>query len=464
MSTRRKIAGWILAVAGPALLTAIFSIFPVALQLPLQMVIFMAVSVLVALIGGRWPAILGALLSSLLTNWFFTEPTHTFTISSPQNTATLIIFVAVASAVAAVVDSLAVKTNQAMRAQAESHALLELSTMMLSTTDQLKELISRAPDMFGAKQAAIVHRHDTRSPWQVVESTEGFDLADTHTVKEPVDEDHLLVLTMEGIHFDQQRLLSAFASHAKAVLIQRNLREAAAQADHLERDNKTRTALLSAVGHDLRTPLAGIKAAASSLLQPQITFTPEDQTELLRAIDYSADRLEALIGNLLDMSRIQVGALSTHPELVSVAEILEGTIPTLSGPVTWDPQEAAVIAYTDPGLLDRVVANLSENALRYSPANKPVRILVSHTPSWIEIRVVDQGPGVTDNDFERIFQPFQRFTDVPDRNGLGLGLAVAKGLTEGMGGTLEAEETPGGGLTMVIGLPTQAENLRQAQN
>jgi two-component system sensor histidine kinase KdpD len=277
-----------------------------------------------------------------------------------------------------------------------------------------------------------------------------FDFEDTDGV-------HELALQPPGLGADQRRLFDAFAAHAGAILQRQELQRSADSAAQLARDNLARTALLSAVSHDLRTPLAGIKAAIGSLRSTEVVWSAEDRAELMEAIEESADRLDALIGNLLSMSRLQTGNLVAHPAPVDLGEVIPTTLAGLSAPdrTTWriDPDARNVVA--DAGLLDRVLANITENALRYQPGGEPVSVTASRVADRVEIRVVDSGPGVPTEEQERIFQPFQRHGDVPSGDGLGLGLAVARGLTEAMSGTVGAEATPGGGLTMVITLPTR---------
>jgi two-component system sensor histidine kinase KdpD len=250
-------------------------------------------------------------------------------------------------------------------------------------------------------------------------------------------------------------LLAAFAAHAGAILQRRTLQQAAGEAKALARDSSARTALLSAVSHDLRTPLAGIKAAIGSLRSTEVTFSPEDQAELEAAIEDSADRLDALIGNLLDMSRLQAGALVAAPRPVDLGEVVPAAVAAVTEPdrLDWHVDEAARLVEADPGLLDRVLGNVLENALRHQPPPGHVRVSTSALAGRTQVRVCDTGPGVPEEDRERIFLPFQRHGDAPSGDGVGLGLAVARGLAEAMGGEVAAEETPGGGLTMVIELP-----------
>ncbi|WP_237547013.1 ATP-binding protein, partial [Streptomyces sp. SID161] len=209
----------------------------------------------------------------------------------------------------------------------------------------------------------------------------------------------------------------------------------------------------AAVSHDLRTPLAGIKAAVTSLRSDDVAWSEEDQAELLEGIEEGADRLDHLVGNLLDMSRLQTGTVTPLIREIDVDEVVPmalGGVPEDS--VDLDVPETLPMVAVDPGLLERSVANLVENAVKYSPRGRRVLVSASAIADRVEVRVVDRGPGVPDEAKDRIFEPFQRYGDAPRGAGVGLGLAVARGFAEAMGGTLNAEDTPGGGLTMVLSL------------
>lgn len=227
----------------------------------------------------------------------------------------------------------------------------------------------------------------------------------------------------------------------------------AAQA--LEQGNRVRTALLAAVSHDLRTPLAGIKAAVSSLRNPEVTWTAQEQAELLAAIEHSTDQLHVIVANLLDLSRLQSDAVHPLMDIIWIDDVVSKTVATLPGGdrVGFDfaPDLPPVVA--DAGLLDRVISNLVGNALRHAPADQPVTVATSSHGSVVQLRVIDHGPGVSASDRERMYDAFQRLGDTTNREGLGLGLAVARGLTEAQGGSIAAEDTPGGGLTMLVELP-----------
>ena len=457
-SRRRIVAGWLLATIGLGLQTLLLEATRESHALPLDVLAFLALTVACALIGGLWPALLSAVAGSLALNYFFTPPVHTFTIEDPQNAVALLVFVLVAASVASVVHLSASRAAQAVAAQRESRILAQLAHSLLSTADQLPTLLEQARDTFGMRTAALVQRANVRDPWTVIASTDGFavDQVAGASVRAPVDNTTSLVLCGAVLEAEERGLVSAFASHASAIISREALMQEARAATSMAKDTRTRTALLAAVSHDLRTPLAGIKAAVSSLRQDDITWSPSDEADLLESIEESADRLNALVGNLLDMSRLQTGSVTTHVQDLHLLDVIAATVSVLGdqgGRVrTWIPDDLPLFL-ADAGLLDRVLANVLENALKHSPGRQEVVVSGSVIGSRVQVRVVDRGTGVPDDVKDRIFAPFQRFGDAPRGDGVGLGLAVARGLTEAMDGTLSAEDTPGGGLTIVIDLP-----------
>jgi two-component system sensor histidine kinase KdpD len=272
-------------------------------------------------------------------------------------------------------------------------------------------------------------------------------------------DDTVLALVGPRLPAEDRHLLSAFTAQLGAALTRRRLQEGAAQAARLARADELRAALLAAVSHDLRTPLASIKACVTSLLQDDVDWPPEAVTEFLATIDEETDRLTALVSNLLDMSRLQAGALSLHRRPVGVEEIVPAALSSLGDRARGDVVEVGVAetlprVEADPALLERVLANLIDNALAWSPPGTPVRVEAGGVPGAVHVRVVDRGPGIPAAERDRVFLPFQRLGDRSSGAGVGLGLAVARGFTVAMGGELIVEDTPGGGTTMVVVLPT----------
>jgi two-component system sensor histidine kinase KdpD len=217
-----------------------------------------------------------------------------------------------------------------------------------------------------------------------------------------------------------------------------------------------RTALLNAVSHDLRTPLASAKAALDSLASADLAWTDEERAELLATAGESLDRLDRLVANLLDMSRLQAGALGIAVQPLAAEDVLARALDEL-GPGSRAIQlvlpDGLPEIFADPALLERVLVNVLGNALRYSPPGKPVLVSASALDGTVQIRIADRGPGIPPADRDRVFQPFQRLGDRDNDTGVGLGLALSRGLAEAMGGTLEPDDTPGGGLTMTLTVP-----------
>jgi two-component system sensor histidine kinase KdpD len=450
----RIIAGWLVGVIGPAVLAALLN--TVHLGLANDMLLFLAVTVAAALLGGLLPALASAAVGSLLLNYFYTPPLHRWTIADPKNIVAIVIFVGVGVSVASVVDLAARRTHQAARLRAESEILSFLAGNVLRGETGLEELLERVRETFGMESAALLERASDHDPWTCAGRAglgPAVERPDEADVDVPVGDHMALALTGRVLPAEDRRVLAAFAAQAAVVLDRRRLQEEAEQARALAEGNRIRTALLAAVSHDLRTPLAGIKAAVSSLRSDDVAWSEEDQAELLEGIEEGADRLDHLVGNLLDMSRLQTGTVTPLIREVDLDEVVPmALVGVPEDSVELDVPETLPMVAVDPGLLERSVANLVENAVKYSPQGKAVLVAASAIADRVEVRVVDRGPGVPDEAKERIFEPFQRYGDAPRGAGVGLGLAVARGFAEAMGGTLNAEDTPGGGLTMVLTL------------
>ncbi|MFH9981749.1 ATP-binding protein [Streptomyces sp. NPDC017179] len=457
----RIVWGWTVAAAGPVILALLLN--TVDLGLANDMLLFLALTVAAALLGGLLPALASAAVGSLLLNYYYTPPLHRLTIADPKNIVAIAIFVGIAVSVASVVDLAARRTHQAARLRAEAEILSFLAGSVLRGETSLEALLERVRETFGMESVALLERQSEVDPWTCagrVGTGGPLQRPEDAAVDMPVSDHMALALTGRVLPASDRRVLAAFAAQAAVVLERRRLQEEADQARALAEGNRIRTALLAAVSHDLRTPLAGIKAAVSSLRSEDVEWSEEDRAELLQGIEEGADRLDHLVGNLLDMSRLQTGTVTPLIREIDLDEVVPmalGGVPEDS--VHLDIPEYLPMVAVDPGLLERAVANLVENAVKYSPADEQVVVSASAMADRVEVRVVDRGPGVPDEAKDRIFEPFQRHGDAPRGAGVGLGLAVARGFAEAMGGTLDAEDTPGGGLTMVLTLRA-AESLR----
>ncbi|MBT2594567.1 DUF4118 domain-containing protein [Arthrobacter sp. ISL-72] len=462
------------------------------------MLLHLAVAVAVAAIGGFWPAVVAAVLGTTLLNYFSADPVGSLSIADPSTLFTLLVFLAVACSVALAVGLATRRAEEAARSGAEARALSELSLQILSSDGSLETFLEKVRSRLGVEAVTLLagstpgfsgslrgagpgsprspgrapHGPGSPAEWTVVASA-GTSPPVTHAAADHavvVDSRYTVLINggpPAGQHFtgQHQRMLAAFGAFLVAILERRQLAASMQDNQRLSEGNKMRTSILRAVSHDLRTPLAGIKLAVSSLRQQEVQFSPEDEGELLATIEDSADRLDHLIGNLLDMSRITADSVNPFLGGLGWAEVLPDALRGL-------PAERIRVALpanlprveADAGMLERVVANLVENALKYAPdadvvltARAGEGIALAGRPAS-ELRVVDHGSGVAPAAVLDMFRPFQRLNDAQRTDGghnvgIGLGLAVANGFTEAMGGVLAAEPTPGGGLTMVVTLP-----------
>jgi two-component system, OmpR family, sensor histidine kinase KdpD len=455
LGPRRLAAGWVLAIVGPALLSIVLVPTRDLPTLALEAMSYLALTVVCALVGGLWPALTAAVLGSLLLNWYFTPPQNTLTIADTINVVALAMFLVVAVAVASVVDKAARRSIQADLARREADTLTLLNRTLLRSDHGVQAVLGLVQSTFGVRAAALLRR--TPDGWEILGSVGDEPPAGPDTADATAEVSSTLVLALRGVSLQphERRVLAAFATHLAVVLERQELAERAEAARALEQGNRVRTALLAAVSHDLRTPLAGIKAAVSSLRSSEVEWSEHEEAALLETVEDSADRLHTIVANLLDLSRLQSDAVRPVVHEIGLDDVVSRTIADMPGATEVQlrlaPDLPPVLA--DAGLLDRVVANLVDNALRHSPPGRPVTVSTGHVGDRVQLHVVDHGPGVPDSEKERMFAAFQRLGDTEAREGLGLGLAVARGLTEALGGLLIAENTPGGGLTMVLDLP-----------
>ena len=427
------------------------------LSLADDLLLYLLVVVGVSVVGGFWPAVVTAAASGLLLNWFLTPPLHTLTIQEPQNLLALLLFVAVAVIVSSVVHLAARRAADAHRSSSDAAALLELARTVLAGADTPTSVLAQLTSIGGTRAELL---ENSAGRWVEVASSgvsaEAVRPSELLTVLELRSDLRLRICGEPPVV--SRRVLEGIGAQAAAALDRDRLRTQAAQAEALGEANRVRTALLTAVSHDLRTPLASIKAAITSLRQDDVTWSAEDEATLLETIEDGSDRLEGLINNLLDMSRVHTGSLQPFLRPTALDEVVPLALRGLVGAdtVVLDLPDSLPLIATDAGLLERVVANLVANALRFSPAGRPVEVVGRTDGGFVTLSVIDHGPGVPHQDRERIFEPFQRLGDRSTGSGVGLGLAVARGLTEAMGGRISAQSTPGGGLTMSVELRTHA--------
>ncbi|GAA2399075.1 sensor histidine kinase KdpD [Actinomadura vinacea] len=474
---RRRNAGFLTAAIGLPLLTVLLGLLREQFSLASEILLFQVAVIGVALIGGLYPAIFAAVAGSLLLNYFFTPPLYTFMVHAPEALLQLIVYVVVGITVSVIVDLTARRSREAARAQTESQILSTLAGDILRgehggvaidgrrESTALAGILERLRETYGLTAVTLLERDPDepatpatpRDPdaWNVV-ATVGGEPCTTPDAGETdilVAEDALsVVLRGRTLPAADRRVLEAFAAQAAVALRHQRLAQEAEQVRPLAAADKMRTALLNAVSHDLRTPLASARAAVDSLRSPDVHWSVEDQDELTATAAESLERLDRLVSNLLDMSRLQAGALGISLRPIAAEDIVPRALGDGTGTVIRIPDGLPEIL-ADPALLERVLANVIANAARHSPPGEPVLVTASTHADRLELRVIDRGPGIPAEDRDRVFEPFQRLGDRDNHTGVGLGLALSRGLTEAMDGTIDIEETPGGGVTMVITLP-----------
>ncbi len=463
LAASRRALGFLVAVLGPVAATWAGVLLRTQLSVSTDVVAYFLIIVLVALLGGLWPALLAAGLCAGLFNFYFTEPFHTLLIADDENVITLVVMVLVAVLVALVVDRASRRAGQAARARTEASLLASYARAVLAGPRPLERLLEKVRENFGMASVAMLERRDGAWHRAACAGAPACAAPDEADVDIPVGPGVHLVLRGRALPAADRVVLEAAAGQALLALRQQRMADEADRARREAEATALRTALLSAVGHDLRTPLTAMKAAVGSLRTPDITLSAADEAELLATLEEGINRLTGLIGNLLDSSRLTAGAVRPRIRPVGYDEVVARA---LAGPdpgtrVAVDVDEQLPLVLADPGLLERVVANVTDNAVRHGAppsstcdGEPAVAIRASAYADRVELRIVDHGTGVPRKAIDSLFTPFQRLGDRDPASGIGLGLSVAKGFTEAMGGTIRAEQTPGGGLTVVISLPS----------
>jgi two-component system, OmpR family, sensor histidine kinase KdpD len=452
LSRGRLLAGLAMAAVLLPLLTLLLTAVRSHLALVDDLLLYLLAVIVVTLVGGFWPAVLAALAAGLLLNWYFTPPVHTWTIESPTNMFALLLFVTSAVTVSSVVHLAARRDAIATERAQEAATLLALARTVLGGDDSPQAILGHLTRTLGVA-AELQERSGAR--WVRVAGAS--EESEAHVI--PVGTELRLVVYGD-LSAVSVPILDGFAAQAAAACERQRLRIQAGQAEALAEGNRMRTALLAAVSHDLRSPLASVKAAVGSLRQTDVEWSDEDRASLLATVEQGADRLDSLIGNLLDMSRVHTGALQPFVRPIALDEVAPLVARGLDGGerLQFSIPDTLPLVATDPGLLERALANLVANALRYSPSDQPPTLIASSSADLdtVTVCVVDHGPGIAPDQRQRVFEPFQQLGDRRTAGGVGLGLAVAKGFIESVGGRIAAQSTPGGGLTMRVELPVAA--------
>jgi two-component system sensor histidine kinase KdpD len=450
---RRQVLGFAVALVFGPLLSWLMFTFRSPESITSEVLAYQLLVVVVSLIGGIRPAVFAAVLSGITLDLLFVAPLFTITIAHPLHALALVLYVVIAILVSLIVDQAARRARTAKRATAEAELLAAVAGNVLRGDNAVLALVSRTREAFGLSGVRLL------SPTGEVLACDGEPLADGRATSIPVGPDGtpraMLELHGDSLDAPARRLLDAIVAQLAAAIEHTDLRETAKEVAALAETDQVRSALLSALSHDLRRPLASAVAAIGGLRGAH-ELSPDDRAELLATADESLATLSTLVTDLLDVSRVQAGVLAvssapmdaTGPILAAVDELGLGPADV---DLSLDP--SLPLLQADAVLLQRVLVNVLANARRYAPEGSRVLISTSALGEHAEIRIADRGEGVPAERRDSIFQPFQRFGDTDNTTGLGLGLALSRGFAEGMGGSLTPEGTPGGGLTMVISLP-----------
>ena len=427
--------------------------------------LFLTLVLIVAAIGGMVVAAVAAVVASLLVNWFFVEPYYTMTIAEPEHIVSLAVFVGVAITVGSLVDTAARRAHEAQRARVEATALARSAATLAADPEALPRLIEQIRVTFALDRVRLTpddrqhHGYDTST-----EPLSGEPVS-TISVGDSLGPEFSYRLDLYGrpLSGDDQRVVRALADQLAVAIERSQLGREAAEAEALAQIDAMRTALLRAVSHDLRTPLASIKAMVSGLLDADVQWRPEQVHDALVTVDEEADRLNRLVGNLLDASRLQIGALAVNIQTVDLAETIAATLGSIGAPadrVEVEVPDGLPGAYGDSALLERSLHNVVTNALRHG-GDSAVRLTVGVVGHEVHVCTIDRGPGIPKHLRSKVMAPFQQLGDDRSADGVGLGMSIAQGFVQAMHGRLELDDTPGGGLTVIIALPVAENGLQQ---
>lgn len=468
----RRLAAWALVVVGFPLLALLLWTWHEDLGLTTVLLLALGYVVSVSAVGGLAPGLVASIGGAALVNYQVVPPTGTLAVASPENALALGTFIAVGATVATLVDRVARRSIESGRARAEAAALARAAAVQAVERDPLPDLVDQVRSTFGLGAVSVLRREGGEGApgeWvlQAASGDEPPQRPEDGEVRRLGDDGRTVAVVRGGVPMDRDpEVVDAFFDQLRTALDRRELQQEAASAAALAEADALRTGILQAVSHDLRTPLSGIKASVTSLLAPDVHFDDDDTQVFLRTIDDEVDRLDRVVGNLLDMGRLQTGTLTVLPRPTALEEVVSASLSNLAvdaNLVDVAVPETLPLVDLDGALLERALANVVANALAVQPAGVPVRIEAATVGSGevaeVHLRVVDTGPGIPEQDRTHVFEPFQRLGDRSSQAGVGLGLAIAHGFTRAIGGRLELDDTPGGGLTATFRLPTHEREV-----
>jgi two-component system sensor histidine kinase KdpD len=447
---RRRLWGWIVGAVAFAAVTPLMLGQREEFALQNVLLVYLSIAAVVAWIGGIWPALTAAVVGFVLGNYLFTPPYRTWTIANSDDFFALIAFVFLTGLVGFLVGTAARRSSEAATAKAEAETLVGL--IGAGGEQSAHKLIER---LQVALDAAGITLFDTAGGSLRSVATAGENPPDTVESADrtiAVGEEAIIAIVGGPLDPVDERLLAATATELATVIDRAEMANHVAEIDALERANELRTALLRAVSHDLRSPLSAIQASVTSMLQDDVKWPPEDQMEFLQTISEETERLNRVVSDLLDAGRLQTGTLQVQKRPTGIEDVVS-TVATAfrvqGHRLSIDTEIELPDVSTDPVLLERIVENLVRNALDHSPPETPVRVTAGVVGDRIDLRIIDRGPGIDPDTRHVIFEPYRTLDD-SHMAGVGLGLAVAKGLADALGHEITVDDTPGGGTTMIL--------------
>lgn len=449
---RRRVATLAVGALALPLLTAGMIRIYSSLSLSTAFLVYLVAVLALTTWGGAVIGITAALIASGLENYYFVPPLHTLQVARPNDVVAIVAFFLIAIGASVVMSQFTRRSSEAHRARAEAEVLAKAAATVASSPDDLLPLLDSLRAVFALTGVVLLARRD--DGW-VAELQSGEPVEEScATSRFVIDDEHTLVLAGGELDSEDLRLVTAFAGRVAAGLRAQDIQQDAAELRALVEADSLRSGLLRAVSHDLQDPVATIKANLSSLLQADTTWSSVQRRGFLDTIDAEVHRLTRLEVNLRDAVRLEADQVRPRARSVSTVALVASAIAdidTSGHSLDIDLPEGMPLLRTDPELVERVIANVVSNACRYSPTDKPVRINAGVTGEFVELLVIDRGPGIPQGQRATILSRYRRHND--EQSGVGLGLTVAAGFVNLLGGQLRFEDTPGGGLTVAIELP-----------
>lgn len=491
---RRTLLPYVLSALVSSIATLAIAGVNSVVSIPNISLLYLPTILFAAVYFGTGPSLCAAIVAVIEYDFFLLAPLFTFTINQAQDILALIIFLIVAVLTGQLAAGTRSRAEAARQQATQSSMLYELGQALMSAhdvSDILHAMTRQIVNVFEVERCAIFVPGDRASltlaaetfrgrprdrasvataTWVFQHGTEvGLPDGEAHHLYIPLRAADQMVGVLEvgpkrsgfGLDNTEQGLITSFAAQASLLIARAQVDRERQRANVLEESDRLKSSLLSAVSHDLRTPLASIKTSITSLLLIDAAWTGQEGREMLTAIDTEADRLNRLVGNLLDLSRIEAGVLYPVLEWYDVQEMLDLVVPHLRSLLTDRPFNVSLA----PGILaihvdllriDELVYNLVENAVKYTPARCPIELHIEREDAAVRIDIVDHGPGIPQANRHRIFDRFVQGQAPSDRSrGIGLGLAICRGIAEAHGGVLRVDDTPGGGATFSLSLPRE---------